>query len=70
MEKTRYSQENTAHRIDGYLFKRPQEMNNKPAFDRAKAELIKNLQNNIDEAKEMSYEEFNKVMKYSLSKKE
>jgi len=63
MEKTRYSQENTAHRIDGYLFKQPQEEGNRPAFDRAKAELIQNLQKNIDEAKEMSYEEFKKVMK-------
>lgn len=65
---TTYQQQNARHRIDGYYFPTPQESQTREgrlqAFERAKAECIKNMQRDIDFTKSMTPEMFWPKMKY------
>ena len=54
-EFTQIELEQTELRIDGYFLPRPGE-NRPDAFSRAKAELIKHLQRNIECAEAMAYD--------------
>jgi hypothetical protein len=64
-EFTQIELEQTAHRIDGYILQRPNE-SRESAFERAKSELIINLQRNIECAMEMSHD--NLLYRLRLSK--
>jgi hypothetical protein len=54
----RYEKENTAEAIGGYFIKRPEELNDIPAFLRAKAELSYNIMHKLELINEMSVKQF------------
>ncbi len=57
----RFSKSNAARRIDGYYFPAPNEEclgNHHQAFERARTELISNLEKYIHETKSISFEDF------------
>ncbi|WP_305910439.1 hypothetical protein Q9L42_021255 (plasmid) [Methylomarinum sp. Ch1-1] len=57
----RYEKQNAASRIDGYYNPRPHEAvleKHREAFDRAKAETLKNIRNALEQTEALTFEEF------------
>jgi hypothetical protein len=57
----RFSKSSSARRIDDYYFPAPHEEclgNHRQAFERARTELISNLEKYIHDAKNISFEDF------------
>jgi len=57
MDMNQYERANAAWKIEGYFVPRPLELHTQ-AFDRAKDELIKNLQRQMDCCKALTFDQY------------